>query len=87
MEQITNLSVRKNLANCFYLQVPLTGSDLEIEQLIAQAIKIEQFTDSMLNGSMSFENLLESIEQFVPSMDNYLDEVETNLDEALIWTL
>lgn len=87
MNAIDNLAARKNLANCFYLEVPLDRSEKEIKELIGRAIKIEQFTNFMLNGLMSFEDLLESIEEFVPSMDNYTAEVETNLHKALIWTL
>lgn len=87
MNAVDDLATRKNLANCFYLEVSLDGSEKEIKELIGRAIKIEQFTNSMLNGLMNFEDLLESIEEFVPSMDNYTAEVEANLNEALIWTL
>jgi len=87
MNAIANPLGRRNLANCFYLHIPLDNSDAEIKELIANVMKVEQFTNSMLDGSLSFEDLLEAVEQFVPSMDNYVNEVETNLNDALIWTL
>lgn len=87
MNAIVDSSVSRNLANCFYLQIPLDGSDAEIKELIANAMKVEQFTKSMLGRAMDFEELLETVEEFIPSMDTYVSEVETNLNQALIWTL
>lgn len=87
MNSIIDPSARKNLANCFYLQIPLDGSEAEIKALIADAMRLEQFTNLMLDGTINFEDLLEAIEPFVPSIDNYVSEVESNLNESLIWTL
>lgn len=85
MQEIIDPFKRKALADCFYLEVPLINtSDDEIAHNIANAIAIEQVTATMLDGSMSMEDLLESVEDLIVDMDTYVEEVEANLEESLL---
>ena len=38
----------------------------------------------MLEGSITIEELLEVAENFVPSIDDYIEEVSENMEQALI---
>lgn len=85
MQPIIDSSQRKALADCFYLQIPLIHTcDDEIAYNIANAMQLEQSVAAMLDGSMNIEDLLESVEDLVPDMDMYVEEVEANLEETLL---
>jgi K+/H+ antiporter YhaU regulatory subunit KhtT len=75
---------QRPIASSFYLTIPLDKDPEEIEQLISNAIEIENVVDVMLNGSMTLDELMEAVEPFVPSIDDYSDEVEGNLEDALV---
>lgn len=76
---------RKEIANCFYIYIPLANKcDEEVAQALHESREIENAVALMLDGSMSINDLLESVEHIFPDMDQYATEVESNLEEALI---
>lgn len=83
-EEIIDPRVYRNFGSCFYLIVPVCENDEEFNALMQDAQRAEQATKLMLQGSITIEDLLEAVECFVPSIDNYIEEVENNLQEALI---
>lgn len=83
-QEIIDPRVYRNFGNCFYLVIPNCDSDDEFYAIMEDARKVEQATKSMLEGSISIEELLEAVEPFVPSIDDYIEEVEENMEEALI---
>jgi hypothetical protein len=76
--------VYREFGRCFFLVIPICDNDEEFNALMEDAKKVEQATQKMLDGSMNIEELIESIEAFVPSIDSYLKEVEENMNESLI---
>ncbi|MBW4480843.1 MAG: hypothetical protein KME54_29420 [Tolypothrix brevis GSE-NOS-MK-07-07A] len=76
--------VYREFGSCFYLVVPICENDDEFNALMEDAKKVEQATTRMLQGSINIEELIESIEGFVPCIDSYLEEIEDNMNESLI---
>ncbi len=83
-QAIDDPGLRKELGSCFYLQIPLTGSEQEIREFMEYARAVEAATQLMLSGHLSFVDLMECIEPCVPSIDEYVEEVEENLNESLL---
>ncbi len=84
MQKIIDPKVYREFGSCFYLVIPVCDDDSEFEALMADADKVCTATKQMLNGSINIEELIESIEAFIPDMDEYLQEVEENMEESLI---
>lgn len=84
MSSIIDPKVYRDFASCFYLLVPTCNDEQEFQALMQDAHKVAQATKKMLQGSINIEELLEEIEPFIPSMDQYLEEIEENMEEALI---
>jgi hypothetical protein len=80
---IIDPTTRRLVHNCFSLIIPICEDDDEFIELMNNAYSVEQSIKSMLNGSISPDDLIQSVEGFVPSIDEYIDEVEENLDECL----
>lgn len=80
---------RRRIGSCFY---PLIYLDCSWDECYAQleiANKVEAATKKMLDGDITAEEMLEMIEGCF-DMDQYLDEVEENLEAAsssliLLW--
>ena len=83
-QEIIDPRVYRDLGNCFYLLIPVCDSDEEFNALMQNAQKVEQATKLMLDGSITIEDLLEAVEAFIPSIDNYIEEVSENMEQALI---
>lgn len=84
MKSVIDPSKRKQIAQSFYIYIPLADkSDEEIKQALWESKQIEKAVDLMLDGSMSVTDLLESVEHIFPDMDRYADEVEENLEEVI----
>jgi len=83
-KEIVDPKIYRQLGRCFYLVVPLCNNEEEFDCLMQDAQKVEQATKKMLEGSISIEDLLESIEGFVPSIDDYIEEIEENMNECLV---
>lgn len=76
--------MRRGIGGCFYLVIPLAGhEDEEIAAAVANATRVEKAIDAFLDGRLSIEDLLESVEDTGIDMDQYCDEVESNLTETL----
>lgn len=76
---------RRRIGGCFYLVVPVAGQEDEaIAAAIHEAMAVERATDAFLDGEMSIEDLLESVEGNVPDIDQYCQEVEQNLYDELV---
>jgi len=83
-QEIIDPKIYQEFGRCFYLVIPICNNEAEFAALMEDAQKVEQATIRMLNGSINIEDLIESVEGFVPSMDSYLEEIEENMNEALI---
>jgi hypothetical protein len=83
-KQIIDPRVNREFGSCFYLAIPICDDDTEFKELMHDAYKVERAVKSMLDGSISVEDLLEAVEPFIPCMDDYVEEIEQNMNEALI---
>jgi hypothetical protein len=71
---------RRQVGRAFYLHIPIAGKcEEEIQQALAEAREVEKAVENMLDGSMSVNDLLESVEHIFPDMDQYVDNVEEQL--------
>lgn len=85
MEAILDPFSRRRIGGCFYLVVPVAGQEAEaIASAIQEATQVEKAVDSFLDGDLSIEDLLETVEGNVPDIDQYCQEVEQNLYEELV---
>lgn len=88
MESIWDLDCRRELGDCFYLEVPLDGSIEEIKTRISHATSVEQAVKNMLDGEMNLEDLTEEVEPILLDlgidMDDYLEAVEENMEYTLL---
>ncbi|MCC5620713.1 hypothetical protein [Nostoc sp. CHAB 5715] len=84
MLPIIDPKVYKEMGKCFYLLIPVCNNDAEFEALMSDAEKVSEATKKMLDGSIDIEDLLETVEPSILSMDDYIEEIEKNLEEALI---
>lgn len=84
MKEIIDPKVCREFSSCFHLLIPVCDSDEEFQALMKDADKVMKATQKMLKGSINIEELLETIEVFIPSMDDYIKEIEENMEEALI---
>lgn len=74
---------KRELHSCFSLVIPL-NDESAIADLIHQGMILERYVNSVIEGSMSFEDVIEASEEFVVDIDSYVAEVERNLDQTLI---
>lgn len=86
MEAITDTTRRRALGNCFYLPISLEHSCVsELKAAISCSMHLEHATRLMLDGKLSFEDLLEYVEEAIPWMDTYVEQVEQNLESTLLF--
>lgn len=78
-QAVENIADRRAIGRCFYIQIPLYQDESSIKEQIHQATKIEKAVDLMLDGSASIWEMFELIEDAIPNMDQYTDEVSQNL--------
>jgi len=71
------------VGDCFYLTVP-NEPEAELQKIIRDSFLVEKAVKAMIYGSISPEELLETVEPVIPDMDQYLDEVEENLAEIYL---
>lgn len=83
-QEIIDPRVYQGFGRCFYLVVPVCDDAAEFDALMADASSVAHATKQMLDGSINIEELLETIELFMPNMDDYLEEVEENMEKSLI---
>lgn len=55
-----------------------------MEALIAASMIVDQATKLMIQGNISPEDFLEFVEPHISDMDQYIEEVEHNLDEIFL---
>lgn len=78
---MTNIPLQRQLADCFYLAIPLCDDETQMRHLLDDCAQVERSVARMLKGDISPEELLEAVEGFVPSIDKYIEEVEENLEQ------
>lgn len=84
MNQIVDPTIRRDFAECFYLAISLEDSETEIREHIAQATKVERAVKLVVDGSASLEDMLEMVEDVVPNIDDYCQEIEQSMFNTLV---
>lgn len=84
MNQIIDPFIRRDFADCFYLAISLEDAEAEIREHIAQASKVEAAVALVLDGSANLEDMLEMVEDVVPNIDQYCEDVEQNMYASLM---
>lgn len=71
------------LKNAFTLIVPDEPmSDSELEAMFRDYDELQKMQDSFLEGVTSFEDYIEAAEAFDMDIDDYLEDIEVNLELA-----
>jgi hypothetical protein len=71
------------LKNAFTLIVPNEPmSDSELEAMFRSYDELQKMQDSFLEGVTSFEDYIETAEAFDMDIDDYLEDIEVNLELA-----
>lgn len=81
MVTTSDLLHKRWLAECFDSIIDLDAYEDEINAAIVHQAKIQRAVRAMLDGSLSLKDMLESVEDCVPSMDDYMNEVTENLED------
>jgi hypothetical protein len=73
----------KRIASCFYLWIPIQTDDNSIKEMISDAMRLESAISRMTRGEITPDELLQIAETnpMIPSIDQYIDEIEENLAE------
>jgi len=69
----------RDIGGCFHLYIPL-DPETEVRQAIHNSMVVEKAVKLMLNGQASPDEILDLIEPVVDSVDDYIQEVEENLE-------
>jgi len=75
--------VNREIRNCFSLIISSNPQE-EMEALIAASMIVDRATKLMVQGKISPEDLLEFVEPHISDIDQYIEEVEHNLDEIFL---
>lgn len=76
MSLIINREIRKS----FSIFIPIAPQE-EMEALVEASIIVDRASKLMVQGQILPEELLEMVEPYIHDMDQYIEEVEFNLDE------
>lgn len=76
-----DLNTQRALSSCFYLAVPLAEDTNSLRELIGICMEVEQAVDKMMKGEITPDEFLQATEDFYPDVDQYIEEVEDNLEE------
>ncbi len=79
---VNNSLFTRELSSCFYLVIPCCDDESEFKDLLQQAMQVERATAQMMKGEISPDDFLDIVEPGVP-IDQYLDEVEENLEPLI----
>jgi len=76
-----------NLSDCFTLWTPTGLSAEQLDYEIARQQEVWHATQKLLSGQISLSDAFDIIESQDVDMDDYVDEVEENVDELLKFSL
>lgn len=74
----------RQIARCFFLWIPIQTDDNSIKEMISDAMQLESAISRMTRGEITPDELLQIAETnpMIPSIDQYIEEVEENLKEV-----
>jgi hypothetical protein len=74
--------MNREIASCFYLWIPITNDDAALNEMIGDAMRLESAISRMVRGEISPDELIQIAESnpMIPSIDDYIGEVEENLE-------
>jgi hypothetical protein len=70
-----------NLSDCFTLWTPTGLSAEQLNYELARQQEVSEAIQKLLSGQLSLSDAFDIIENQGINMDNYVDEVEENVDE------
>lgn len=76
-----DLLYKRWLGECFDSIIDLDDHEEEIFEAIAHQVKTQRAVSAMLDGSLTLKDMLETIEDCVPNMDDYMDTTIENLED------
>lgn len=79
MSLIINREIRKS----FSIFIPIKPQE-EMEALVEASIIVDRASALMIQGKISPEELLEMVDPFIDDMDQYIGEIEANLNEIYL---
>lgn len=77
---IINPFAYRQLAGCFVLEIPCNLGDDVFADMSLRARVVEKATCDLLSGNIDAFDFCDLVENVIPNMDNYLNEVSENLD-------
>lgn len=83
MAQIFNPFERRIIGQCFYVVIDYQRAEDLIEQAKLDAWVVKKATQALLTGELDLESFLDLINEATNfDTDDYLEEVEKNLEDA-----
>jgi len=73
--------MHSNLSDCFVLWVPTGLSAEQLNYELARQQEVWEASQKLLSGQISLSDAFDIIEAQNVDMDNYVDEVEENVEE------
>jgi|GEM_PF-2577740 len=74
-----NLIINREIRKCFSIFIPIAPQE-EMEALIKASMIVDHASKLMVHGYIHPEELLEMVEPYVHDMDEYIEEIEINLE-------
>ncbi|MEH2283345.1 MAG: hypothetical protein V7K90_18770 [Nostoc sp.] len=75
--------INREIRKCFSLFIPC-NPEQEMTATIEASMVVDRATKMMIQGKISPEELLEMVEPYISDMDQYIEEVELNLEEIYL---
>lgn len=75
---------RRKAGACFIPMIDLENYEVELLEAIKHQARVEKAVDAMLSGTLTPDDMLDTIEDCVPGMDDYIDMCEDSVEDFLL---
>jgi hypothetical protein len=73
---------RRAVRGCFQPIIDFENPELEIKKAVAESMVFDTALKLWSENQINSDDFLDIVEDFIPNMDSYLDEVAENLDDV-----
>lgn len=79
-----NIVANRQIRKCFAVIIIPCNPQQEMQSAIEASMIVDQATTAMIQGKISPDDLLEMVEPYLDDVDEYIEQVEDNLNEIYL---
>ncbi|QLE41684.1 hypothetical protein FD723_15510 [Nostoc sp. C052] len=79
-----NIVANRQIRQCFSVIIIPHNPQQEMQSALQASMIVDQATKAMIRGDISPDDLLEMVEPYLDDVDEYIQEVEDNLNEICL---